>query len=247
MVPKPGETIADPACGTGGFLLAAHDYISHHYDLDRDEKRFLRDKAFHGIEIVDNTARLCAMNLFLHGIGGDDPDATPPIDVRDALLAEPSEKVDLVLANPPFGKKSSITIIGEDGSASQRSATICPSRLLGYDSQQAAQLPSAHSLDAEDRRPGRGRRPRQRSLRGRRRGDDPRAAAWQDCDVHTLLRLPTGIFYAQGVKANVIFFERRAASVRAGDEGALGLRLPDQPALHPEDQADEARGSGRVR
>jgi len=113
--PKPGETIADPACGTGGFLLAAHDYISANYDLDRDEKLFLRDKTFRGTEIVDNTARLCAMNLFLHGIGGSDPQATPPIEVKDALLSEPSEKVDLVLANPPFGKKSSVTIVGADG------------------------------------------------------------------------------------------------------------------------------------
>src|SRR5205085_6987043 len=102
-------------CGTGGFLLAAHDYIAEHYEPDRDEKRFLRDQTFSGTEIVDNTARLCAMNLFLHNIGSTDPEADPPIRVQDALIAEPSERVDVVLTNPPFGRKSSVTLIGEDG------------------------------------------------------------------------------------------------------------------------------------
>ena len=69
MQPKPDQRIADPACGTGGFLLAAKEYIAGHFDLDRDQKRFLRDEAFAGWEIVDVTARLCAMNFLLHGIG----------------------------------------------------------------------------------------------------------------------------------------------------------------------------------
>ena len=77
MRPQPGETICDPACGTGGFLLAAHDYIAeHHKPLDRDQWEHLRHKALHGWEIVDNAARLCVMNLYLHGIGangGDEP------------------------------------------------------------------------------------------------------------------------------------------------------------------------------
>ncbi len=113
MRPGPDMTIADPACGTGGFLLSAHDYIVEHHQLDRDQKTFLRDEAFQGNEIVDNTARLCAMNLFLHGIGGRAVDAEPAIRVADALASEPAEHVDMVLANPPFGKKSSITMIGE--------------------------------------------------------------------------------------------------------------------------------------
>src|SRR5215211_1277606 len=126
LAPRPSQTIADPACGTGGFLLSAYDYITNpeHYRLDREQLRFLRDHAFRGTEIVDNTARLCAMNLFLHGIGGADLNATPPITVQDSLLQEPSEKVDLVLANPPFGKKSSVTVIGEDGRASAESESI---------------------------------------------------------------------------------------------------------------------------
>src|SRR5947208_3822386 len=104
MSPGPGTTIADPCCGTGGFLLAAHDFIADNNELDRDQKKFLRDEAFIGTELVDNTARLCAMNLFLHGIGSNDPNADPPITVGDALIAEPATKVDMVLTNPPFGR-----------------------------------------------------------------------------------------------------------------------------------------------
>jgi hypothetical protein len=117
MRPAPGMTIADPACGTGGFLLAAHDHISDHHgaDMDRDQKRFLRDKALRGVELVDETARLCAMNLFLHGIGGADMNATPPIEVRDSLLTPPSDTVDMVLANPPFGREAVVQMIGADG------------------------------------------------------------------------------------------------------------------------------------
>ena len=71
-MPQPGQTLADPACGTGGFLLAAFDYVAHHYGpLDRDQWDHLRHKALHGWEIVDNTARLCVMNLYLHGIGAN--------------------------------------------------------------------------------------------------------------------------------------------------------------------------------
>ena len=70
MRPSPGQTICDPACGTGGFLLAAHDYIASNNQLDRDQWQHLRPPgALHGWEIVDNTARLCVMNLYLHGIG----------------------------------------------------------------------------------------------------------------------------------------------------------------------------------
>jgi type I restriction enzyme M protein len=113
IAPKPGETVCDPACGTGGFLFTAHNYIVHHYpNLDRDEKRRLKEGAFHGWELVQGTARVCAMNLLLHGIGSE---KSVPIQVTDALAADPGERFDVVLANPPFGKKSSTMIVGENG------------------------------------------------------------------------------------------------------------------------------------
>jgi len=104
LQPKPGETIADPACGTGGFLLAAHEWIvdRHIAEMDADDKRFLRDDAVHGWEIVDGTARLCAMNLLLHGIGT--PTGPSLVTVADALRADAAVRVDVIAANPPFGR-----------------------------------------------------------------------------------------------------------------------------------------------
>jgi type I restriction enzyme M protein len=119
MRPESGQLIHDPACGTGGFLLAVHDYITQNYQLDRDDLRFLKDKALSGTEIVDAAARLCAMNLFLHGTGGEDS-----ITVNDALISRGSREYDMVLTNPPFGKKSSITVIGEDGDEQRETLTI---------------------------------------------------------------------------------------------------------------------------
>jgi len=112
MRPRPGTAICDPACGTGGFLLAAYEYITRHNQLDSDQKHHLQFDALHGWEIVDNTARLCAMNLLLHGIFS--ADAESPIRVDDALKGHPGEFFDMILTNPPFGKKSSVTIVGED-------------------------------------------------------------------------------------------------------------------------------------
>jgi type I restriction enzyme M protein len=211
MAPRPGQTIADPACGTGGFLLSAFDYVTKHHRLDREQLRFLRDHAFRGNEIVDNTARLCAMNLFLHGIGGADLNATPPIEVRDALLQEPSEKVDLVLANPPFGRKSSVTVIGEDGSVSAGTESINRNDFWATTSnkqlnflQHIRSMLKVHGAAAVVL-------PDNVLFEGGA-GETIRRRLLQECNVHTMLRLPTGIFYAQGVKANVIFFENRPAS-----------------------------------
>jgi type I restriction enzyme M protein len=109
--PKPKETICDPACGTGGFLIAAHNYIANHYKLAKDQKKFLDERALWGWELVQNAARLCAMNFMLHGIGGD----TLPIKVADSLASDPGDRFEIVLTNPPFGKKSSITIVNGEG------------------------------------------------------------------------------------------------------------------------------------
>ena len=117
VAPQPKETICDPACGTGGFLLAAHDYIvEKNPNLTKDQKRRLREDALKGVELVQGVARLCAMNLMLHGIGGLEGE---PIEVNDSLKADPGERFDIVLTNPPFGKKSSFTVVGENGEASK--------------------------------------------------------------------------------------------------------------------------------
>jgi type I restriction enzyme M protein len=113
MRPEPGMDLCDPACGTGGFLLATHDYLGDHFLLDPDQKRHLRFDALHGWEIVDNTARLCVMNLLLHGIGSED--AESPIRVDDSLKADPGERYEMVLTNPPFGKKSSVSVVNAAG------------------------------------------------------------------------------------------------------------------------------------
>ena len=122
IAPKPGETICDPACGTAGFLFVAHDHVvAHHPNLTRDQKKHLKESALRGWELVQSTARLAAMNLLLHGIGSE---KSVPVVVSDALTADPGERFDIVLANPPFGKKSSTVIVGEDGRTSTEKDTI---------------------------------------------------------------------------------------------------------------------------
>ena len=113
--PQPGKTIVDPAAGTGGFILASYDYLSDpkRFKLDRSQREFLKNKTFRGWELVPNTYRLCLMNLFLHNIG--DINSEPPITRNDSLLADPGERFDYVLTNPPFGKKSSMTFTNDEG------------------------------------------------------------------------------------------------------------------------------------
>ncbi len=125
VAPQPGEVIADPACGTGGFLLAAHDYLADpsRFQLDKAQKRHLRYDALRGVELVDGVARLCAMNLLLHGIGPADDEREPPIVIEDALRNEPHVHADVVLTNPPFGKKSSITVVNEEGDSDRQTLT----------------------------------------------------------------------------------------------------------------------------
>ncbi|HEY3285157.1 MAG TPA: class I SAM-dependent DNA methyltransferase [Armatimonadota bacterium] len=207
MRPEPERTVCDPACGTGGFLLAAHRYIADHYRLDLDQKEHLRYSALHGWEIVDNTARLCAMNLALHEIGGDQC----PIRVEDALVSAPSDHFDMVLTNPPFGKKSSITIVNDDGAASREALTyLRPDFWATTSNKQLNFLQHVRSLLKVN-----GRAaivvPDNVLFEGGA-GETVRRKLLQECDVHTLLRLPTGIFYAQGVKANVLFFDRKPGS-----------------------------------
>ncbi len=207
--PMPGEIIADPACGTGGFLLSAHAYVASHYKLDQDQKRHLRYDALRGVELVEGVARLCAMNLFLHGVGPDNGKKKPPIKGGDdALRSEPSEVVDVVLTNPPFGKKSSITVINDEGETDKEAITY--NRPDFWTTTSNKQLNFVQHVKSMLKINGRAAVvvPDNVLFEGGA-GEKVRRKLLQECEVHTLLRLPTGIFYAQGVKANVIFFDRK--------------------------------------
>ena len=207
--PKPGETICDPACGTAGFLLAAHDYlVAHNVNLTKTEKKHLKDTSMRGWELVQSTARLAAMNMMLHGIGSE---ASVPIVVADALAADPGDRFDIVLANPPFGKKSSTQIEGADGKRSTEKDVIERDDFWATTSNK--QLNFVQHIKTLLKQNGRAAvvLPDNVLFEGGA-GETIRKKLLHECDVHTLLRLPTGLFYAQGVKANVIFFDRKPAS-----------------------------------
>jgi type I restriction enzyme M protein len=210
MRPAPGMRICDPACGTGGFLLAAHDYVTHHYALDRDQKRILKHDALHGWEIVDNTARLRVMNFFLHGIG-DETAPDPPIRVADSLRGDPGDRFDMVLTNPPFGRKSSVTYVNDEGREEREANIVVRDDFWASTSnkqlnflQHVRTLLNVHGRAAIVV-------PDNVLFEGGA-GETIRRKLLHECDVHTLLRLPTGIFYAQGVKANALFFDKRPGS-----------------------------------
>jgi type I restriction enzyme M protein len=203
--PKPGETIMDPACGTGGFFIAAHDYLSENYNMDREEKEYLKYDTFRGWEIVQDTARLCLMNMYLHGIEAKKDQV--PITVDDSLAKPPNTHYDIVLTNPPFGKRSSITVF--KGSEA-RKETLTYSRPDFWTTTSNKQLNFLQHVRSLLRTHGRAAIviPDNVLFEGGA-GETVRRQILKECDCHTLLRLPTGVFYAQGVKANVLFFDRK--------------------------------------
>jgi len=206
--PEPMQTIADPACGTGGFFLAAHKYILDNYpNMSRDEKEYLRTETFWGWEIVQETARLCLMNMYLHGIGGDVKQRSK-ITVTDSLEKHPSENFEVVLTNPPFGRKSSITIFKEGGQVSRQNLSYERNDFWATTSNK--QLNFLQHIRSLLKQNGKAAIviPDNVLFEGGA-GETVRRNMLQQCDCHTLLRLPTGVFYAQGVKANVLFFDRK--------------------------------------
>ena len=201
------------ACGTGGFLLVAHEHAAVAAEnLTPTQRKHLRDKFVNGYELVDGTARLAAMNLLLHGIGTPDGDSL--IEVKDALIADPGPRWKVVLSNPPFGRKSSLTMIGADGrevrddvEIERQDFVVTTSNkqlnflqhimtILDINGRAAVVLPDNVLFEG-----GAGEALRRKLL--------------ADFELHTMLRLPTGLFYAQGVKANVLFFDKRPAAERA--------------------------------
>jgi type I restriction enzyme M protein len=208
--PEPGKTIADPACGTGGFFLAAHDFLTDpdNYALDKDQKAFLKHSTFFGNEIVAGTRRLCLMNMFLHGIGEMTGDTL--VSPADALISTPSETFDYILANPPFGKKSSMSFTNAEGE--QETEDLTYNRQDFWATTSNKQLNFVQHIRTMLKTTGQAAVvvPDNVLFEGGA-GETIRRKMLQTTDLHTILRLPTGIFYAQGVKANVIFFDNRAA------------------------------------
>jgi type I restriction enzyme M protein len=213
MRPTPFTRICDPACGTGGFLLAAFEYLKGK-KLSAKETEHLKTKALHGVDLVPNVARLCAMNLFLHGIGTDLK--RPLIRIADSLESK-SDPVDMVLTNPPFGKKSSFTVIGAGGKKQvDRISYERPDFWATTSNKQLNFLQHVYSMLEEQ-----GRAavvvPDNVLFEGGA-GEKIRRSLLHHANVHTLLRLPTGIWYSSGVKANVLFFDKAPLSASPATE-----------------------------
>lgn len=196
--PQPGEVIQDPAAGTAGFLIAADTYIKSQtddlFDLTLEQNQFQKSKAFVGVELVPNTRRLALMNCMLHGMEGDNEGVIHQGNsLGEAGASLP--RADVILANPPFG-----TSKGGDASITRDDLTYKTSnkqlaflqhiyRNLKPGGRAAVVLPDNVLFEAGI-------------------GTDIRRDLMDKCNLHTILRLPTGIFYAAGVKTNVLFFTK---------------------------------------
>lgn len=209
--PKPMKTIADPACGTGGFFLAAYDFIANpkNYTLNNEQKKFLKYQTCHGNEIVAGTRRMALMNLFLHNIGDFESDSF--ISPADALISDTGLRVDYVLANPPFGKKSSMTFTNEEGE--QDSEDLTYNRQDFWVTTSNKQLNFVQHIRTMLKSDGHAAvvLPDNVLFEGGA-GETVRKKLMETTNLHTILRLPTGVFYKQGVKANVLFFDNHSAS-----------------------------------
>jgi type I restriction enzyme M protein len=202
------DTVADPACGSGGFLLSAYEHAAAGDNLTPKQREHLQTKFASGTELSDGPARLASMNMILHGMGA--ANGASPIEVRDALTSDPGKRYSVVLANPPFGTKSSNTFVGADGKVSRDELSITRDdfwvttsnkqlnfvqhikTILDIHGRAAVVLPDNVLFEGGA-------------------GETVRDRLMKEFDVHTLLRLPTGIFYAGGVKANVLFFDKKPA------------------------------------
>ena len=207
--PEPNKTIADPACGTGGFFLAAYDFLVATHPLNKTQKAFLKHDTFSGNEIVAGTRRLALMNMFLHNIGEIDGDSM--VSSNDALVADSGKRFDYVLANPPFGKKSSMSFTNDAGEQEKDDLTY--NRQGFWATTSNKQLNFVQHIRAMLKTTGRAAVviPDNVLFEGGA-GETVRKKLMETTDLHTILRLPTGIFYANGVKANVLFFDNHAAS-----------------------------------
>jgi len=241
MKPQPGEIIQDPAAGTGGFLIAANSFMKaasdDYFALSPKQQAFQLQQALRGIENVPDTFRLLLMNLHLHAI---DPDNLDLADTLSPAGQRPQFKnADLILTNPPFGPaggpptRDDLTITDRVSSYQLPFVEHCI-RALRVGGRAAVVVPDNILFDD-----GRGKLLRQRLM------------SW--CNLHTILRLPTGIFYAQGVKTNVLFFTRADEEAPLNDAtGAVWIYdarsgAPSYGKTNPfkaEDLADFVRAFG---
>tara|TARA_R110002051_G_scaffold76176_6_gene139366 strand:- start:48581 stop:49795 length:1215 start_codon:yes stop_codon:yes gene_type:complete len=209
--PEPGKSIADPACGTGGFFLAAYDFLidPKNYQLDKAQKHFIKHDTFFGNEIVANTRRMCLMNMFLHNIGEIDGESL--VSPNDALVAASDKSFDYVLANPPFGKKSSMSFTNTEGE--QETDDLTYNRQDFWATTSNKQLNFVQHIRSMLKTTGKAAVvvPDNVLFEGGA-GEVIRRKLLENTDLHTILRLPTGIFYAHGVKANILFFDNQPAS-----------------------------------
>jgi len=209
--PEPKKTIADPCCGSGGFFLAAQEFLTNpdNYALDREQKEFLKNETFYGNELVKTTFKMALMNLYLHNIG--DIYGNVPVTQGDSLLIDPGYRVDYVLTNPPFGKKSSITMTNEEGEEEEEDLVY--NRQDFWTTSSNKQLNFVQHINTILKATGKAAVvvPDNVLFEGGA-GETVRQKLLQTTDLHTILRLPTGIFYKPGVKANVIFFDKKPAS-----------------------------------
>ncbi|WP_455607420.1 type I restriction-modification system subunit M [Bacteroides sp.] len=204
--PKLNQTIADPSCGTGGFFLGALEYIHKtNKKISPADTKNLKFNIFHGWEIVDETARLCLMNLFLHGIG--DLINTPEIEVTDSLKEEPKNKFDIVLANPPFGKSSSDIPTNDIKKAEKNNHYYYRSDFWATTSNKQLSFLQHIVAMLNDKGVAAIVLPDNVLFEGGT-GEVIRRELLERVNLHTILRLPTGVFYANGVKANVLFFQK---------------------------------------
>lgn len=212
MDPEPNETVHDPAAGTGGFLLAAYDHMRKKpAATDRIVARRLREDTLSGNDIVAEVVRLCAMNLYLHGIGG----GTSPIRQADALTADDGGRYDVILSNPPFGKRQSFKFVNSEGAIETEQQTYVRddftvttgNKQLNFLQHIMTITKSSAAVVMPDN-----------ILFEGGAGETLRRKLLRDFDFHTLLRLPTGIFYSQGVKANVLFFDLAPTSEHVATE-----------------------------
>ena len=190
--PKITETVADPACGTGGFLLAAYGYMRKQSD-EQSKVEFLQTKALRGNDITPLVVTLASMNLYLHDIGA----GTTPIKCEDSLEHEPERLVDVLLANPPFGARPA---------GSVDISTMRPDLIVRTSNNQLNFLQHMMVMLKDGGRAGIVLPDNVLFADGA--GEILRKKLLKDFNLHTILRLPTGIFYANGVKANVLFFEK---------------------------------------